>query len=155
MVFEIQTRGFSLTGALADVIEMRSHAITAGWRDYLTRIDVTLSDVNGPKGGVDKVCKIRCTLAGSEPVFAEAVALDMYEAIHSCFDKIKKRVNKIRKRALTRRHRKIELPKSKTMVSGLEEDAIQAMSYSVALEPYEQRYLLGRTGQRCAPKHFY
>lgn len=148
MVFEIRTRGFSLTGALADVIELRSNAITAGWREYLTRIDVTLSDVNGPKGGVDKVCKIRCTLAGSEPIFAESISLDMYEAIHNCFDKIKRRITKNRKRLLSKRHRKTDMPKSMAEVSGIEHEPLE-------FEPYEQSYLLGREAQRYTQKHMF
>lgn len=148
MIFEIHTRGFSLTGALAEAIEMRLNAITAGWREQLTRIDVTLSDVNGPKGGVDKVCKIRCMMAGNEPVFVESMAMDMYEAIHASFDKIKRLINKKRKRIVARRHRK-----------GASDDSVLSdfptVMPEVKAEPFEQNFLLGNQLNRYSPKQFF
>jgi ribosomal subunit interface protein len=111
MVFEIRTRGFTLTSALAEAIELRSRAIKASWQDQLTRLDISLSDANGPKGGVDKVCKVRCELAGSETLFAESMALDMYDAIHNSFDKIKRRINKQLKRRMSKKQRRGHWPR--------------------------------------------
>jgi ribosome-associated translation inhibitor RaiA len=40
-----------------------------------------LSDVNGPRGGLDKRCRIRARLTSAGEVFASAVTADLYEAI--------------------------------------------------------------------------
>jgi hypothetical protein len=51
MVFKIHTRGFNLMAALANAVETRLQAVTKSWGDQLTRVDITLSDANGPRGG--------------------------------------------------------------------------------------------------------
>jgi hypothetical protein len=47
----------------------------------LRRVDVTLSDLNGPRGGVDKRCLIKVSIDGLRPVVIEDVQSDLYMAI--------------------------------------------------------------------------
>jgi len=50
-------------------------------KDAAFVIDVRLTDLNGPKGGIDKRCSIHATPPGGSPVVAEKHAPDYYAAI--------------------------------------------------------------------------
>ena len=45
------------------------------------RARVQLSDVNGPRGGIDKCCRIELDAAGARPVLVTALARDWWAAI--------------------------------------------------------------------------
>ncbi len=81
MRITIQSQGFDLTEALRSHVELRLRT-TLGWTGArLRRLAVFLSDINGPRGGVDKRCKIEVQLAGRKPVVIEDTEADMYVAI--------------------------------------------------------------------------
>ncbi|WP_379720074.1 HPF/RaiA family ribosome-associated protein [Massilia jejuensis] len=76
----IQANGFALTGALRAYTEQRL-ATALGWaRTHMRKLVVSLSDINGPRGGVDKRCKIQVRL-GSRDVIVEDTGADLYAAI--------------------------------------------------------------------------
>ena len=77
----IQTSGFDMTDALRSYTEQRL-ASALGWaRHHMHRLAVSLSDINGPRGGVDKRCRIRVKLAGVPEIIIEDVEADLYAAI--------------------------------------------------------------------------
>ncbi len=81
MKIDIQCRGFSLTHAISAHVHKRvGFALGRGIR-RLRRVQVTLSDVNGPRGGIDKRCKIEARLDGLAPVMIEDIQSDLYVAI--------------------------------------------------------------------------
>ena len=45
-------------------------------------MDVTLSDLNGPRGGIDKRCLVQVKLDGLMSVVVEDVQSDLYTAIN-------------------------------------------------------------------------
>ena len=45
------------------------------------RAKVQLSDINGPRGGIDKRCRIEIDAAGAQPVLVTALARDWRAAI--------------------------------------------------------------------------
>lgn len=47
------------------------------------RARVHLSDVNGPRGGIDKRCQIELTTAATGPVIVTSMARDWRSALHS------------------------------------------------------------------------
>ncbi len=49
------------------------------WR--VPRAEVQFSDVNGPRGGVDKRCQVELRTVGSEPVVVSSVATDWRTAL--------------------------------------------------------------------------
>jgi putative sigma-54 modulation protein len=81
MQIAIQCRGFPLTDALKNHTHTRigftlSHAV-----HRIRRVGVRLSDLNGPRGGVDKCCLIEVRLDGLPSVVIEDIQSDMYTAI--------------------------------------------------------------------------
>lgn len=82
MRLTIEAHGFALTEALKTHTEQRI-ATALGWaRQHMRRLVVSLSDINGPRGGVDKRCRIQVLLGTGREVIIEDVETDLYLAIH-------------------------------------------------------------------------
>jgi putative sigma-54 modulation protein len=105
MKTDIQSRGFTLTGALKATVE--AHA--AHYRSHFPRlspgITVRLFDINGTRGGPDKGCLVHVSLGrdGTELV-ASSVDSDLYLAIASAFAKAARSTA-----AVTRRRREYRM----------------------------------------------
>ncbi|HEX9171762.1 MAG TPA: HPF/RaiA family ribosome-associated protein [Telluria sp.] len=77
----IQADGFVLTEALRAYAEQRV-ATALGWAGRrMRKLAVSLSDINGPRGGIDKRCKIQLRLDGGQEVVIEDTEADLYVAI--------------------------------------------------------------------------
>ncbi len=81
MQANIQSLDFPLTLALENHIRRRIHFNFDTRRNQIDRIHVRLNDINGPRGGADKCCKVHVVLPRKRDVIIEDVALDMYAAI--------------------------------------------------------------------------
>ncbi len=65
-------------------------AAIARLKDTTCTIDVRLTDLNGPKGGVDKQCSIVLTPPGGSTIRVEEQASEYYVAIDAAAAAIKK-----------------------------------------------------------------
>jgi putative sigma-54 modulation protein len=81
MKIGMQCRGFSLTSAIAGHVRKRLDFLLGRGFRRLRRVDVTMSDLNGPRGGVDKRCRIKVSIDGLRPVVVEDIQSDLYTAI--------------------------------------------------------------------------
>ncbi len=87
MNISIQARGFDLTEAIREHTRKRLQ-FALGWANHEVRsISVCLSDVNGPRGGNDKRCRIQIPIAGSPDVVIEDAESDLYLAINRAADR--------------------------------------------------------------------
>ena len=80
----------------SDAIELRveeevNHALNR-FTDRITRVEVHLRNLNGPKHGIDKRCKMEARIAGLDPLVVEQDADDLYEAIHRAAKKLERAV---------------------------------------------------------------
>ena len=106
MQIEIETSGFPLTRALRDHAERRLRSALTRCGDRIRKIAMRLSDVEGPRGGADKSCRLRVVLTGLPDVVVEDTQADLYVAIDRATD-----------RAGRTLVRKIELRQSNPLVS--------------------------------------
>jgi ribosomal subunit interface protein len=81
MQFHIHAGDFPLTDALRRHVERRLHFDLARFQPLVRKIDVHLSDVNGPRGGHDKRCQVRVRLAAHADVVVEDIEADLYHAV--------------------------------------------------------------------------
>ena len=88
MQIDIQTHGFSLTDGLRDHTERRLQFALARAADRVRRITVCFFDINGPRGGIDKRCRIRVMLNGLGEVVIEDTETNLYLAIDRAADRI-------------------------------------------------------------------
>jgi ribosomal subunit interface protein len=100
MQIQIHANDFDLTEGLRHHIARRiAYAINHG-RDIVSRIVVRLSDVNGPRGGVDKRCGIEVRLKGASAIAIADTQSDLYVAI----DRAAERTGRTLDRRIARRH---------------------------------------------------
>lgn len=99
----IHVRGAAQNDKLRSYVERRLRLATGRFEQDLGDITVRLEDVNGHRGGVDKVCVITAELPFAGRVVVEergegfmSVAL---RAAHRFRDNIRKRINRRRTRA--------------------------------------------------------
>ena len=100
MQIVIQTRGFSLTKALQNHVKRRLNSALDNLDQHIMRVRVRLSDINGPRGGVDKCCQVRTELAGTPSVVIQDTSENMYAAIDAACERtahsVGRRIDKLR-----------------------------------------------------------
>ncbi len=88
MQIDIQARNFSLTDALRTHVNRRLGFALSTRDDYINRIIVRLSDINGPQhGGADKCCHIQIVLSQLADVVIEDTEINLYAAIDRAADR--------------------------------------------------------------------
>ena len=103
MQIVIQARGFDLTAGLREHVERRLR-FALDWADHrVSAIDIGLSDLNGPRGGEDKCCRIRVARPGVADVVIDDVEADLYVAIDRAVDRAQRTL--ARRVARQREHR--------------------------------------------------
>lgn len=58
----------------------------------VARIRVSLDDVNGPEGGVDKRCSVEILLRGNSPVAVSATSRSWHDSVDAVATRIRQRV---------------------------------------------------------------
>lgn len=81
MQIEIQARNFPLTHALSHHVKRRLNFALSTRYEQIQRIQVRLSDINGPRGGKDKCCHIQVALPQLADVIIEDTESNLYVAI--------------------------------------------------------------------------
>lgn len=102
MEFKIHGHNLEITEALASHVEDRFYAALSQHDDRVGEIAVTLSDENGPKGGVDMKCHAVVHLKPRGTLVIEELKDDMYAAVSLAADRAKHAVS----RELERRREK-------------------------------------------------
>ena len=87
MQIDIQAHDFSLTDALRNHAERRLRFALTCCDEHIQRIVMRLSDINGPRGGVDKRCHLQVVLAGLPDVVIEDIETGLYVAIDRATDR--------------------------------------------------------------------
>lgn len=81
MQVDINSQGFKLTDAIRDYAVKRLAYGLGQCAQHVVRVTVRLFDVNGPRGGADKRCRIRVKLDISQEVVLEDTQSNLYVAI--------------------------------------------------------------------------
>jgi ribosome-associated translation inhibitor RaiA len=81
MRIEVRARGFRPTKALSAHVERQVSRSLSRLRSRPAAVVAYLSDLNGPRGGSDKLCRLRGHVARGGEVVATASGEDMYRAI--------------------------------------------------------------------------
>ena len=102
MEFHLTGQHLALSDALKAYTERRLGCALAGIAQHLKEVDIRLSDVNGPRGGIDKSCAIRVAIRRLGVVFASAKGVDAYATIDRAASRIRSVLTR-RLRSPTRR----------------------------------------------------
>ena len=113
MKFEILGQGIRIDQRMAEFINERMQLCHERYEGRLRKVTVSLYDVNGPKSGVDKRCRITYTLAGAGQAAVEGEADTWRDAIinavHKLEHSISKKVDRQRKLFNDRRRKSHEM----------------------------------------------
>jgi ribosomal subunit interface protein len=111
MLINIHSHGFSITHAIREHVDKRIRFALSRISHRLRRVDVRLSDLNGPRGGVDKRCLIEVRINRHPPVIVTDVQSDLY----TCVDRASARAQRTVMRRLAldnRRHHPVAIPQT-------------------------------------------
>lgn len=76
MLWELHTSGVEIKKGLREYIERRLTFALSRFGPGVIKASVFLTDNNGPKGGIDKTCRIVVRLRGLNDVIADVVDTD-------------------------------------------------------------------------------
>ena len=88
MNIDIQSLGFPITAALSDHARRRLRFVLTRRSGRIQRVVVRLGDENGPRGGVDKFCRIQVYLIDAPVAAVEDVGTDLYSVIDCATDRV-------------------------------------------------------------------
>ncbi len=87
MQISIHARNIDVDAAVREHVQRRLH-FALGWaQQHLGRVSVVLCDLNGPRGGADKCCRLRCALPGTPEMVIEDTQADLATAIDRVADR--------------------------------------------------------------------
>ena len=83
-----------LDEALREYIERRVYFALSRFSPRIARVSVTVEDVNGPRGGIDKRCRILVKLGRMEELKVETTDAEIYDAVAAAVDRVGRSVQR-------------------------------------------------------------
>lgn len=95
MQINIQTDSTIANNAgLTDHVQSVLDNALSRFRDHLTRVEVHLSDTNGPKGGADDIrCVMEARVAGYQPIAVTEQNATVHQSVAGATDKLKRAID--------------------------------------------------------------
>jgi putative sigma-54 modulation protein len=131
MKIKVQTRHLALTSELKEYVKRRILFALDSRFDKIKRVIVTLSDINGPKGGEDMRCQVLVKLDGQKDIVIDDKQAHLRSAIDKAADKAS--------RTVTKRIERLQ-HKATRINSALRRMAPQKASKPDIYEEYENEY---------------
>lgn len=88
MRIEIATSTMDVDSDLRQWAERRVAFAMGRFADRVRRVRIVFSDVNGPRGGLDKECRVTAQMTQGEPLIAEVLDLESGAALARALDRI-------------------------------------------------------------------
>lgn len=88
MIVDVHGQGFTVTPALAEYVRRRLGFVLTRHSDRIQRVAVRVGDENGPRGGVDKFCRIQVHLIDAPVAVIEDVGAELYAVIDRAADRV-------------------------------------------------------------------
>ncbi|MGP1310548.1 MAG: HPF/RaiA family ribosome-associated protein [Phycisphaerales bacterium] len=107
MRLTVQGSHIKPTPSLVEHVRRKVGGSLGRLRHRVRGVSVTLDDENGPRGGVDKACRVRVALAGASghDVVVEQRSPDLYAAIDAASKRAARAVVRVVGRERSRRRR--------------------------------------------------
>lgn len=101
MTLEIRTHQVALHPILRSKIEERVLWSLGRFADRATKVCVKLTDINGPRGGVDKHCRIEVTVRGQKPLMIEDYDAELLPVVGKVTERLRLALARASERART------------------------------------------------------
>lgn len=112
--------------------------------DHISRVHVTLGDINGPKGGVDKTCRVQAEGFEFPPIVADERDSVLTAAINRAVAKVK---NNLARQIERRRDKRLHVLQSR----GLKRKALDRAA-AAAAEPLPTAPIVKKAAKKTAKK---
>ncbi len=106
MIIIINSRKIELNPQAPEYAQKRLSSALKRFSNRLNKIKLTLTDINGPKGGIDKLCLIEINHKNGHCITVKSESSSLYTAIDEASGKAKRAVTKFFNRILRRRKNK-------------------------------------------------
>ncbi|MFO0901625.1 MAG: HPF/RaiA family ribosome-associated protein [Pirellulales bacterium] len=110
MRLQIVDRGRELDQEQREQAERRLRYALTRFEPQVERVTLHVQDENGPKGGVDKTCRVDVYLRHGDPVTVSDADASLLAAVSRAAERVS--------RAVDRRIRRDQPPKTKTSMAG-------------------------------------
>ena len=94
MEIAIRARDIVWNEDLQDRVERSIEFAIDRHKSRIPRISVYLSDVNGPRGGVDKLCQITADMRGAQPVIILEKGVDVLAVVNRAVRRLGYRIGR-------------------------------------------------------------
>jgi putative sigma-54 modulation protein len=89
MNIEFHSSRLAVSNSIQAYVERRIGFALGRFADVVESVFVSLEDINGPRGGVDKSCRIRVNLIGQKtPIIADVLDLEIRPAVDMAADRV-------------------------------------------------------------------
>ena len=121
MIFEINNKQAGMDKNISSKAKRLLKFSMSRFEGVVSRVKIHFFDVNGPKGGIDKRCRISAKLraAGHVEVLGEGV--NYIEALNNCLERL---VRSIRREIRKRRHTPVRLKRSMDIIHADQNETI-------------------------------
>ncbi len=99
MRVEIRCHSVALTNELRRCVNQRFERSLDRFEPHIQSVSVSLSDVNGPKGGSDKMCRVTVVLVGRDRVVISQYGEDALRIVDVVAGRLKSRVASLLQKA--------------------------------------------------------
>jgi ribosomal subunit interface protein len=94
MNVQIRSRGMTITDGLRSHVERRASFALDRFAERVMSVTVRFEDTNGPRGGLDKLCRVEVALRGAAAVRASDRHSDLYVAIDGALHRAARAVSR-------------------------------------------------------------
>lgn len=94
MQIDIRPSNLALQPEHAERIMRRASFALSRLSSRIRRVEVRLADVNGPRGGIDKRCRVLLHLDRGDPMLVEEKGSDLLALIDRVMDRVGRAVHK-------------------------------------------------------------
>ena len=94
MNLRLVTRGIELSADLNDYVRRRAHFSLGRFAGRIRSLSIRLADVNGPRGGIDKLCDIRVDIGLPKTVIVRERQANIHAAVAFAVDRAERAVQR-------------------------------------------------------------
>jgi len=99
MKINIRSNGILITEELRQHIERTLAFSVDAFQEHLDSISLFLADLNGPRGGMDKLCQVTARFKNGKRARIHQTGTDLEAAIKNAADRLKHRISRTLSRA--------------------------------------------------------
>ena len=92
MEIQVNFGGVKSSDSVTNYAITEARAALERFAERVTRVEIHLKDMNGPKAGIDSRCTIEVRLAGLQPMAVDHTAADFHQAIDGAAQKLQRAV---------------------------------------------------------------